>query len=224
MQRRLFLSLNDVDWSRSKVYSMGNFGQLYVNLQGREPQGIVAPGDEYEALLQEVEGRLRAMVDPDTGTPVIERVFRREEVYDGPYAAAAPDLMFLTRDMNYKAMGLSDFSSPRVFDPMYGTTGHHRMNGVMIWWRPGVVRQGEALQGARIHDLAPTILHLLGQPIPRDMDGRVLLDVLEPDLSQDRPVIYAEGEEAPSPDGETAYSDEEQAEMREMLRGLGYVT
>jgi arylsulfatase A-like enzyme len=107
---------------------------------------------------------------------------------------------------------------------MYGTTGHHRMNGIMLWWRPGSIRQGEELQGARIQDLAPTILYLLGQPIPRDMDGRVLLNVLEPDLSQERPVTYAEGEETSSPDGEAAYSDEEQAEMREMLRGLGYVT
>jgi predicted AlkP superfamily phosphohydrolase/phosphomutase len=224
LQRRFFLSLNDVDWSRSKVYSMGNFGQMYVNLRGREPEGIVAPGDEYEALLADVEARLQAMVDPETGEPVIEHVFRREEVYDGPYAGDAPDLMFLTRDMNYKAMGLSDFSSPRVFDPMYGTTGHHRMNGLVIWWRPGMVRQGKEPQGARIQDLAPTILYLLGRPIPRDMDGRVLLEVLEPELTEGHPVTYAEGEATSSPDGEAAYSDEEQAEMREMLRGLGYVT
>jgi arylsulfatase A-like enzyme len=107
---------------------------------------------------------------------------------------------------------------------MYGTTGHHRMNGLVICWRPGMVKEGEEPQGARIQDLAPTILYLLGQPIPRNMDGRVLLEVLEPGLTEGHPVTYAEGEETLSPNGEAAYSDEEQAEMREMLRGLGYVT
>lgn len=224
LQRRLFLSLDDVDWARSKVYSMGNFGQLYVNLEGREPQGIVAPGAEYEAVLGDVAARLRALADPETGQPVIAQIWQQGEVYDGPHAERSPDLMFLTRDMNYKAMGLSDFSSPRVFDPMYGTTGHHRMNGLMIWWRPGLVREGVAYQDARIHDLAPTILYLQDLPVPSDMDGRVLQDVFVPKFAEGHSVVYADSTADPGSEGGAAYSEEEQAEMREMLRGLGYVT
>ena len=225
LQRRLFLSLDDVDWSRSKMYSIGNFGQLYVNLQGREPQGIVAPGDEYEAVLSDLEARLRALIDPETGEPVIAKMWRRGEVYDGPYAEQAADLMFLTRNMEYKAMGLSDFSSPRVFDPMYGTTGHHRMNGVMIWHGPpGTVREDVQLQGARIYDLAPTILYLLGQPIPREMDGRILLDVFTDEFRQQHTVTYADTDDTFVKEGDQVYSEQEQAEMREMLRALGYVT
>jgi predicted AlkP superfamily phosphohydrolase/phosphomutase len=167
LQRRFFLSLDDVDWNRSRVYSMGNFGQLFVNLKGREPQGIVSPGSEYDDLMDEITQRLKNLVDPETGQPVIERIFRREEIYEGTYADRAPDLMFFTQNMEYKAMGLSDFSSPKVFEPIYGTTGHHRMNGLLICHGEGVFMEGEELEDARIQDLAPTILYLMGQPITR---------------------------------------------------------
>jgi hypothetical protein len=149
--------------------------------------------------------------------------------------------MFLTRDMEYKAMGLSDFSSKRVFDPVYGTTGHHRMNGILICRGPGVAcpdggrigggqRVEDVLEGgASIHDLAPTILYALGQPIPSEMDGRVLLDLFTPEFRAKHAVVYTESAAAgvgavAGREGEAAYSEQEEAEMREMLEGLGYVT
>jgi predicted AlkP superfamily phosphohydrolase/phosphomutase len=223
LQRRIFLSLDDVDWHRSQVYSVGNFGQLYVNLKGREPDGCVSPGAEYEAVLNDLTRRLQTLVDPETGEPVIGDIYRRDEVYDGAHAAKAADLMFLTRDMQYKAMGLSDFSSQRVFDPVYGTTGHHRMNGLMIWHGSGVVREGVSLAGARIYDLAPTILYLMGQPVPQQMDGRVLLDLFTPEFRQAHAVAYAESTPgtAASP---AVYTEQEMGEMRDLLQALGYVT
>ncbi len=224
LQRRIFLSLEDVDWSRSRVYSIGNFGQLYVNLKGREPQGIVSPGAEYEELLEDLTQRLQTLVDPETGQPVIEQIFQPEQVYDGPYADRSPDLMFFTRDMEYKAMGLSDFSSPHVFEPVYGTRGHHRMNGVVICYGPGVIQEGEWLEGARIQDLAPTILYLMGQPVPREMDGQVLLDPFTPEFRQQHTVIYTQDEESLTSESQSVYSDQEEAEIVEMLRSLGYVT
>jgi predicted AlkP superfamily phosphohydrolase/phosphomutase len=224
LQRRLFLSLNDVDWSRSRAYSMGNFGQLYVNLAGREPQGIVSPGSEYEDLLDDLIQRLQALVDPEAGQPVIGRILRPEQVYDGPYTERAPDIMFFTRNMKYKAMGLSDFSSPHIFDPIYGTTGHHRMNGILICHGPGIVKGGAWLEDARIHDLAPTILYLMRQPIPRGMDGRVLLDLFTPEFRQRYEVTTSQVEKSPIGENEPAYSEEEESQIRERLRALGYVT
>jgi predicted AlkP superfamily phosphohydrolase/phosphomutase len=223
-QRRFFLSLNDVDWSRSQAYSIGNFGQLYVNLKGREPQGIVSTGAEYDELLTHLTQKLEAIVDPGTGKPVIEQIFRREEIYAGPYAEQSPDLIFMTQGMKYKAMGLSDFSSPRVFDLVYGTTGHHRMNGVMIWQGAGTVKDGEIFEGASIHDLAPTILYAMGLPVPETMDGRVLTEVFTPEFQQQRAIAYVEAPDSTPHDSDLVYSDQEQAEMREMLRALGYVT
>jgi predicted AlkP superfamily phosphohydrolase/phosphomutase len=223
-QRRLFLSLNDVDWRRTSVYSMGNFGQLYLNLAGREPQGSVRPGAEAEAVLADVTRCLETLVDRETGAPIIEEILRPAEIYVGPHAGRAADLLFLTRNMEYKAMGLSDFSSPRVFEPVYGTTGHHRMNGILICHGPGIVREGAQLQDAHIEDLAPTILYLMGQPIPPEMDGRVLLDLFTPDFRGKRTVISADDDEGASDASDSTYSQDDEALLAEMLRGLGYVT
>ena len=83
--------------------------------------------------------------------------------------------------------------------------------------------------GAAIQDLAPTILYALGQPVPREMDGRVLLGLFTPEFRAKRPVVYtddvaADAGDAAGLDGAPAYSEQEEAEMREMLEGLGYVT
>lgn len=223
-QRRVFLSLNDVDWLQSKVYSIGNFGQLYVNLKGREPCGIVSPGAEYEDVITDLIERLRAMKDPTTNEPVIDQIFRKEDVYTGPYLSRAPDLMFTTRNMQYKAMGLSDFSSHRVFDPIFGTSGHHRMNGILICCGPGRFRQGAEIEGPRIFDLAPTILYLLGQEIPLEMDGKVLLDLFTDEFRKNHPVVYAESGTSGTKEDQLILTDQEKAQLESMLRSLGYVT
>jgi predicted AlkP superfamily phosphohydrolase/phosphomutase len=223
LQRQFFLSLDDVDWSRSSVYSMGNFGQLFINLKGREPQGIVSPGPEYDDLMDELTQRLKSLVDPENGQPVIERIFHREEIYNGKYADRAPDLMFFTQKMEYKAMGLSDFSSPKVFESIYGTTGHHRMNGVLICHGEGVFIEGEEYDDASIQDLAPTILYLMDQPIPKDMDGKVLLELFTPQFRETHSVTFSDDEF--TQDGKKSdLSQEEEAELMTILRDLGYVT
>jgi predicted AlkP superfamily phosphohydrolase/phosphomutase len=222
-QRRVFLSLKDVDWSRSKVYSMGNFGQLYVNLKGREPQGIVSPGKEYEALIDDLIHRLEAIEDPETGDTVIEKIMRREAVYQGVYADRAPDLMFFTRNMEYKAMGLSDFSSNKVFEPVFGTRGHHRMNGILICYGPGVFESNARIDKAHIHDLAPTILYLMNQEIPTAMDGQVLSDIFTDDFREKRRIKFKEDLPGTNNQDQNKLSEEEEAILAEMLRALGYV-
>jgi predicted AlkP superfamily phosphohydrolase/phosphomutase len=222
LQREVFLSLDDVDWRRTQVYSVGNFGQMYVNLKGREPQGCVSPGDDYERVLQRLEDALRAMRAPETNEPVIAEIWRGSDLFKGKYVDRAPDLFFFTRDMKYKAMGLTDFGSNRVFDDLYGTHAHHRMNGLFILRGPGV-RQGEQIQGARLIDLAPTIYSLMGVPIPQDLDGQPLHRVFVPSYEitphyESGPVDYFV-----KPDAEQVYSPEEEAAVAEQLRNLGYV-
>ncbi len=224
LQRRFFLSLSDVDWNRSRVYSMGNFGQIYINLKGREPQGSVSPGIEYEELVDELRQKLIEMVDPDNGLPVIERVFRGEDVYEGPYIKQAPDLIFFTRKMEYKAMGLSDFSSHKVFEPVYGTTGHHRMNGLLICQKQGVFVEGKKIQEARIQDLVPTILYMMNKAIPQDMDGKVMLDLFTPEFKENHVVKFADSEGFHGESTPNDLSNDEEAELMTILRDLGYVT
>lgn len=224
LQRRFFLSLDDVDWERSRVYSMGNFGQLYINLKDREPQGSVSPGIEYEELLDELRQKLIELTDPENGRPVIERVFRGEEVYEGPYSDQAPDLVFFTRNMEYKAMGLSDFSSNKVFEQVYGTTGHHRMNGLLICHKEGVFMAGEKIQEARIQDIVPTILYMMDESIPKDMDGKVLLPIFTPEFKENHTVNIIDDEDFNEESKQNDLSQEEEAELMTILRDLGYVT
>jgi predicted AlkP superfamily phosphohydrolase/phosphomutase len=222
-QRRLFLSLEDVDWSKSKVYSMGNFGQLYVNLLGREPEGFVSPGEEYEAVISDLIHRLESLVDPESGEPVIEKIMRREEVYQGKYAERAPDLMFYTRNMQYKAMGLSDFSSSKVFEPVFGATGHHRMNGIFIGYMPGVFKENAQINNARIYDLASTILYLMNQKIPKEMDGQVLLDLFTDEFRESHALHYLDSSSEGDQQTNNKLTEQEEAVLAEMLRSLGYV-
>lgn len=223
LQRKAFLSLDDVDWSHTTVYSIGNFGQMYVNLKGREPQGCVAPGLEYERVLDRLEAALGELRDPRTCKPVVDRIWRGAELWPGRYAGRAPDLFFFTREMKYKAMGLSDFGSNRVFEDLYGTRAHHHMDGVFILSGPGVKR-GETIPHAGLIDLAPTIYHLLGVPAPDDLDGCVLAEAFDGPLA-DHPAPLASPRSVDGADPpRDGYTPEEAAALTEMLRDLGYVS
>ena len=221
MQEQVFFSFRDVDWPRTRAYSMGNYGQIFVNLRGREPEGCVSPGDEYEDLLDELTERLYSLEDPESGEKVVERVFRASEAYSGRHVDKAPDLMFLTRGMEYKALGLSDFTSPRVLEPVYGCTGNHRMEGILAILGRGVINEAGSAVGATIEDLAPTILYMLGAGVPLDVDGRVLEGVFTPEFLSTHPVEYAETAQT-AREGR-GYSLEEEEELAQRLKGLGYV-
>nr|MBI2905111.1 hypothetical protein [Chloroflexota bacterium] len=223
VQRKVFLSLDDVDWKRSTVYSVGNFGQMFVNVKGREPQGCVEPGPEFQRVLNQLETALRAMRDPKTGEPVVAKIWRGPEIWKGRYDDRAPDLFFFTRDMKYKAMGLSDFGSNEVFEDLYGTRAHHHMHGVFMLSGPGIKPDTE-ISRAGLVDLAPTIYQLLGVPLPADLDGQVLAEAFTDELAA-RPVVYEQGGEGGAgakPDD--VYTAEEEAALTEMLRDLGYVS
>jgi predicted AlkP superfamily phosphohydrolase/phosphomutase len=223
LQEKVFFSFRDVDWARTKAYSMGNYGQIFVNLKGREPKGCVSPGAEYEEVLNELTERLHDLVDEESGDKIIDKVFRREEVYSGRYVERAADLMFLTKDMEYKALGLSDFNSPRTIEPVFGCTGNHRMKGMLALRGEGAIREGGTIDRAAIQDLAPTILYLLGVPIPTEMDGIVLQNVFTPDFRMDHQPRYEDSQGRPARPEGSGYSPEEEEELTRMLKGLGYV-
>ncbi|MBC8204449.1 MAG: alkaline phosphatase family protein, partial [FCB group bacterium] len=81
-----------VDWRKTKAYGLGLNG-LYLNLRGRENNGLVRPGSEAEALKDELVQKLTSVIDPQTGQQVISSVWQREDVYHGPYVEKAPDLV-----------------------------------------------------------------------------------------------------------------------------------
>lgn len=222
--KALFLSFAEVDWRRTQAYSLGNVGQIFLNVRGREPLGCVARGADYERVREAIMAGLMDLRDPDTGEAVIEQVFPREEVYQGPYLDQAPDILFLPRNLEYFGFGEYEFGSNRVIEPVVrGISGTHRMNGVLLLaGRP--IRAGQKIQGAQIVDLAPTILHLLGLPVCSEMDGRVLTEALTaPVRPASLPVAVSDPDWAGTPsDGDDFTADDEEAVL-ERLRNLGYV-
>ena len=222
--KTLFLSFDDVDWSRTTAYSLGNVGQINLNVRGREPQGIVDPGAEYEKLREEMIDSLQQLQDPQTGEHVVEAVYRREDVYWGDRLRQAPDILFVPTRMEYFGFGEYEFGSNRVIEQMKrGISGTHRMNGILLL-HGAPIQQGMELQGACLYDLAPTILHLMGEPIPSDMDGRVLVEGLAGPRADPKRVQYrdADVDHAGRPTTPELSADEESI-LAERLRNLGYV-
>jgi predicted AlkP superfamily phosphohydrolase/phosphomutase len=222
MVKKVFLSLADVDWSRTTAYSAGYGGPIFVNLKGRELQGIVEPGAEYEALLERLTIDLRALRHPGTGEPYVGEIYRPQDLYRGPYTELAFDLMFLPRDWRNQGYGVHDFASHRWLGPSPDRTGTHRMAGILFMQGPGI-RPGYSVEGAHLWDVAPTTLALMGVPIPRNMDGRVLSAALSEELLSQLAITYCEAvEDAPERPTPPDIGEEDERIIRERLRALGY--
>jgi predicted AlkP superfamily phosphohydrolase/phosphomutase len=212
-----FLSFDDVDWSQTVAYSIGHVGQVYVNLKGREPEGIVEPGEQHEAVKQQLTEALQQLRHPETGQPLVDRVIPDDQVVHGPYAHQGPDL-HLVMD-GYRTIAFPLFATDRhiVTRQIRGDSGCHRLHGVLIA-AGAEIQPGKTLENPHIMDLAPTILHLMGLPVLDDMDGHVLTEA----LTSDRPVKrQPNGATDEKPYGEL--SQEEEAEVEDRLRALGYL-
>jgi predicted AlkP superfamily phosphohydrolase/phosphomutase len=217
---KVTLSLEDVDWKRTRAYAMGNMGYIFVNLRGREPEGVVAPGREYEETLREITDRLYEMKDPETKETVVERVFRKEDLYSGSSVSDAPDLFPMPRDFRYHLRGDYLFLSNHWIEKLWLISGFHRMNGIFMAMG-GPVKKAYRLTGKKIEDIAPTILSCFGTPIPSDTDGKLMADLFVEEFSKTLVARYAdfmqEGKQ------ERTLSEEDQAEIRRHLKGLGYI-
>ncbi|MCC6168547.1 MAG: DUF2304 family protein [Caldilineaceae bacterium] len=225
--KTLFLSFEDIDWSRTQAYSLGNVGQVYLNVAGREPQGCVQPGAEYERVRDQIVARLQTLRDPETGELAVESIHRREELYHGEHLDKAPDIVFLPRRLEYFGFGEYEFGSHKVVESMRrGISGTHRMNGIFMAYGASI-QPGVVVENAGLYDLAPTILHLMGEPAAQ-MDGRVLAEALAPAGSRAAATPRAasapgaDGQEGGGTPGETL-SAEDKKILADRLRSLGYV-
>ena len=164
----------DIDWSKTKAFSFTG-GQLYINLKGRQPKGTVKER-KYKRLRECIIKELSQLKDPETGEKVIEKVYKREEIYPDAHQNNLPDLVVLVKE-GYRAV---------VFGPEFqiigktNRTGDHRLDGIFIASGPEI-KKNEIISNAEIIDIAPTILYMFGIPIPRDMDGRVLKEIFKED-------------------------------------------
>jgi predicted AlkP superfamily phosphohydrolase/phosphomutase len=165
----------NVDWSRTRAYAMG-IGQIYFNLRGRESQGIVSPGAEASALADELSKKLLTLTDPDDGTPIVRAVYKRDDVYSGPFLGNAAELQVGMND-GYRVswqttLGGSPpgivYKNDRKWSADHGGYDYAITSGIIVSTRP-------LLDNApRIIDVAPTVLKYFGLTIPKDIDGKPL--------------------------------------------------
>jgi len=152
-----------VIWEKTKAFSYGSFGHIYINLKGREPNGTVDP-DEYERLRDFIIEELRKMS---------VKAYRSEELYSGKYMKVAPDIVIQTDEFVSTVSGRVCVD---IFVDGFGGA-HDRLNGTFIACGPDIKNVGRI--DAHIYDITPTILYMFDVPVPRDTDGRVIREILK---------------------------------------------
>jgi predicted AlkP superfamily phosphohydrolase/phosphomutase len=216
-----------VDWRRSRAWCEileTRCAGIWLNVRGRQREGSVAPGAEYEDVRSALVREL-GLLEED-GQRVFERVARREEVYQGPYVDAAPDLLvYTTPRFGFRLDALRvEMRHTVTFSDFVeqGLTGAHDPHGIYVAAGPGIASRGRAAP-APIEALAPTVLCLLGLPVPDGMDAAPLRELLTPAAAATLAVRYEPDRDpaAEGPDGWESPAD--QAEVEAQLRALGYV-
>jgi predicted AlkP superfamily phosphohydrolase/phosphomutase len=165
-----------VDWSRTRAYAVG-LGQIYFNLRGREAQGIVSAGAEYAALQDEIRAKLATLKDPDTGEPVFRDIYERDDIYRGEYLQYAPDLLVGFND-GYRVGWqdtLGQIQRAVVENNTRKWSGDHCATAAEISGGVLFANRQIASETPSILDIAPTVLKLLGVPLPADLDGKPLM-------------------------------------------------
>ncbi|MGH8602377.1 MAG: hypothetical protein ACREXR_06260, partial [Gammaproteobacteria bacterium] len=174
--------------------------------------------------------------DPETGQPVVKQVFRREVIYRGEYVHLAPDLVISwDLDGDYAYLSRPSYASKSrspiekvkqrelsrsVF--MVNRSGSHREMGVFALKGEGI-REGSQVMGTEIIDVAPTVMYLMGLPVPKDMDGKVLVDYFRPEHLERYPVSYCDADVGAPEKAHYAYTEDEEAKISDKLKALGYL-
>jgi predicted AlkP superfamily phosphohydrolase/phosphomutase len=166
--------LQRVDWSRTRAYAVG-FGGIYLNLAGREAKGIV-PKQDAALLKREIMEKLRALRDPERPGCPVSQVYDRDQAYQGPYVADAPDLV-VGFAPGYRVAWetvTGGFGPSVISDNPRPWSGDHNMNPPEV---PGMLFCNRRIDVDRpsITDIAPTVLDLFGVPAPAHMDGKSVM-------------------------------------------------
>jgi predicted AlkP superfamily phosphohydrolase/phosphomutase len=163
----------EVDWSKTKAWGSGGYyARVFMNVQGREPQGIIPPS-EYEREREELAARLAAIPDPD-GKPIGTVSFKPQEVYRA-VRNVAPDLITYFGNLLWRSVGSFGHAGIHTSENDTGPDdANHAPNGMYTLYDPRKNYGGKRVDGFDLMDVAPTILDLMGLPVPADMQGKVM--------------------------------------------------
>ena len=192
-----------VNWAKTKVWSEGGYyARVFFNVEGREPQGTI-PAAQYEAFQNEIKAKFESMKD-DKGQPLNSLVFKPKEIYN-TVRNVPPDLIVHFGGLDWRSIGTVGYPNIYVQENDTGPDGcNHAQYGMFVLAAPNCPINGE-YQGAKLLDIAPTLLDLAGYEIPESMQGRSLVAGMEKR-------ILGDGAEA-----------ENEKIIHDRLAGLGYV-
>lgn len=217
--------VNGIDWNATKAYCFGTTsGTIYINLRGKEPHGIVDLC-EYDALCAEIIDGFKKIRDEKTGCKIVDNIYRKEEIFLGPYQDHAADLCVTFKDGYGVKMKKNDrFLKKEIITDTKGWSGDHDVKGIFIASGPHF-KKNSKIEGACVQDIAPTILYIMGLPIPKDMDGRILIESINTDFAMNNPPSYKKYDEMPVDGHENIniYSEEEENKIANRLKDLGYL-
>jgi predicted AlkP superfamily phosphohydrolase/phosphomutase len=232
-QLRSYLTTATIDWKQTRAFSLGiDSTNIFINLKGRFPDGIVDMDNEYEKIREEIINNLADLVDPATGEKIVARVYKREELFHGECLHKAPDLLVTWRNFEYNTrrgydrqsddlLGSSlEFSDVADYSSLQ-KSGTHHVKGIFI--ATGSPFKKKSFEGAKIVDLAPTILYLSGAEVPSDMDGRVLTEIIDEDFIYKNPIRIKSNEDSGEGQDSLDYTEQEEAFVKDRLKGLGYI-
>ncbi len=167
------LSKVKIDWPGTKAWGDGGYyARVFLNVAGREPEGTIPPED-YEKVRDELIAGLKSIPD-ENGRDIGTEVYRPEELYK-EVRGVAPDLIVYFGSLYWRSVGTIGGGKLHTFENDTGPDGaNHAHNGMILWRPAGGIAGARQLEGAKIMDVAPTVLSILGQPIPPDMEGSVL--------------------------------------------------
>jgi predicted AlkP superfamily phosphohydrolase/phosphomutase len=191
-------------------------------------------GKDYEDLRDEIAGKLEELTDPETGERIVEKVYRREELYHGDCLEKAPDLLVTWKNFEYNTrrgygkeengdsfLGSSlEFSDVSHYSALQ-KSGTHHLKGVFIA-QGHMIKNNSPIEGARIIDLTPTILYLMGEKVQKDMDGRILQEIVRDEFLSSHPIRFSSSE-LEKKEKVSGYSEGEESYIRDKLKGLGYI-
>ena len=219
---------NRIIWQNTKAFALGAFGNIYINRKDRFPWGILS---EQEALIVEdqITQQLYSLIDHETGTQVVKKVYRSRDIYTGSHKNKAPDLLIETHQ-DYFVRNNLDHEEGKIMYPagLYKGrnlphNGRHTSRGIIVANGP-LILQNEQLQTANIIDVAPTVMYLGQMPIPNEMDGIPLTAWINEKYKSDHPIMYSDDENSNLNNPAVAsYSEEESDIVTEQLRALGYL-
>lgn len=163
-----------VDWEKTLAWGAGGYyGRVFMNVEGREPQGQIKRED-YEKIRDELIAAFRAIPD-EKGAPLDTKVFKPQEVYN-KVRNVPPDLMIYWDNLNWRSVGSLGHGGIYTFDNDTGPDdANHAENGMFILYDPRMKGTGQRVQGHQLMDVAPTILEILEQTVPHDMQGGRLI-------------------------------------------------